>query len=65
MKHNLKISDSREPKAGGLVSCRTITVREKLLSRLLGNKQKVMVLIPGNSVSTVSITEISDGGAPV
>ena len=50
MKHNLKISVSREPKAGGLVSCRTITLREKLLSRLLGNKQKVMVLIPGNSV---------------
>lgn len=65
MKRNLKISVSREPKAGGLVSCRTITVREKLLSRLLGNKQKVMVLIPGNSVSTVSITEIPDGGAPV
>lgn len=65
MKHNLKISVSRELKAGGLVSCRTISLREKLLSRLLGNKQKVMVLIPGNSVSTVSITEISDGGAPV
>ena len=65
MKHNLKISVFREPKAGGLVSCRTITVREKLISRLLGNKQKVMVLIPGNSVSTVSITDISDGGAMV
>lgn len=65
MKHNLKISVSREPKAGGVVSCRTITLREKLLSRLLGSKQKVMVLIPGNSVSTVSITEISEGGAPV
>ena len=65
MKHKLKISVSREPKAGGLVRCRTITVREKLLSRLLGNKQKVMVLIPGNSVSTVSITDISDGGAMV
>ncbi len=65
MKHNLKISVSREPQAGGVVSCRTITLREKLLSRLLGNKQKVMVLIPGNSVSTVSITEIPDRGAPV
>lgn len=65
MKHNLKISVSREPKTGGLVSCKTITVREKLISRLLGNEQKVMVLIPGNSVSTVSITDISDGGAMV
>lgn len=65
MKHNLKISVSRAPKAGGLVSCKTITVREKLISRLLGNKQKVMVLIPGNSVSTVSITDISDGGTMV
>lgn len=65
MKHNLKISVSREPKTGGFVSCKTITVREKLISRLLGNEQKVMVLIPGNSVSTVSITDISDGGAMV
>lgn len=42
--------------------CKNISIREKLLTRLLGRKQKVMILIPGNTVSTVSITEVQEGG---
>lgn len=63
MKHNLKISVSKEPQSGGIVQCRNISIREKLMTRLLGRKQKVMILIPGNSVSTVSISEDQEGGA--
>ena len=63
MKHNLKISVSKEPQHGGIVQCCNISIREKLLTRLLGRKQKVMILIPGNTVSTVSITEVQEGGA--
>ena len=33
MKHNLKISVSKEPKTGGIVQCRSVTLREKLLTR--------------------------------
>lgn len=62
MKHNLKISVSKEPQHGGIVQCRNISIREKLLTRLLGQKQRMMILIPGNSVSTVSITEFAEGG---
>lgn len=62
MKHNLKISVSKEPQYGGIVQCRNISIREKLLTRLLGRKQQMMILIPGNSVSTVSITELAEGG---
>ena len=62
MKHNLRISVSKEPQGGGIVHCRNISIREKLLTRLLGCKQKVMILIPGSSVSTVSITEVQEGG---
>lgn len=62
MKHNLKISVSKEPQCGGIVQCRNISIREKLLTRLLGRKQQMMILIPGNSVSTVSITELTEGG---
>ena len=62
MKHNLRISVSKEPQRGGIVQCRNISIREKLLTRLLGRKQKVMILIPGNTVSTVSITEVQEGG---
>lgn len=62
MKHNLKISVSKEPQHGGIVRCRNISIREKLLTRLLGQQQRMMILIPGNSVSTVSITELAEGG---
>ena len=62
MKHSLRISVSKDPQKGGIVQCRNISIREKLLTRLLGHEQKVMILIPGNTVSTVSITEIQEGG---
>ena len=44
------------------MQCRSISIREKLLTRLLGRSQKVMILIPGNTVSTVSVTEVPEGG---
>lgn len=62
MKHNLKISVSKEPQHDGIVQCRNISIREKLLTRLLGHQQQMMILIPGNSVSTVSITDLAEGG---
>lgn len=65
MKHNLKISVSKEPKTGGIVQCRSVTLREKLLTRLLGAPQRVMVLIPGNTVESLSIIELPEGGAAV
>ncbi len=63
MRHNLKISVSKEPQSGGIVQCRNVSLREKLLTRLLGRQEKVMILVPGNSVESVCITEVPEGGA--
>ena len=63
MKHNLKISVSNEPQTGGVVRCRNVSLREKLLTLLLGRKERMMILIPGNSVAELSIIETPDGGA--
>ena len=63
MKHTLKIKVSKEPVDGGVVSCRTISMREKLLCKLFGCKRTITILIPGDSVESVSIGEISEGGA--
>lgn len=63
MKHNLTICVSQKPGSGGVVACRTVSLREKLLTLLLGPKQKVMVLVPGNSVESIAITELPNGGA--
>lgn len=65
MKHNLKISIVKEPRSGGIVQCRNVTMREKLLTFLFGRKERLMILVPGNSVDTVSITEIQEGGCRV
>ena len=63
MKHNLKISVSNSPQTGGVVRCRNVSLREKLLTLLLGRKERMMILIPGNSVAELSIVETPEGGA--
>ena len=63
MKHNLNISVSKKPSEDGIVQCRNVSLREKLLIRLLGRREKVMILVPGNSVESVCITEVPEGGA--
>ena len=60
MKHILKISVSKEPQDGGIVGCRHITMREKLLRILLGDKRRLTVIVPGDSVKALSIVE--EGG---
>lgn len=60
MKHILKISVSKEPQDGGIVGCRHITVRERLLRILLGDKRRLTVIVPGDSVKALSIVE--EGG---
>lgn len=62
MKHQLKISVSKKPQTGGIVRCRTVSLRERILRQLLGEKLKLMVLIPGDSVEALSIKEIKEEG---
>lgn len=62
MKHSLKVSVSKEPQTGGVVTCRNVTVREKLLSFLLGDKKHITILIPGDSVEELAICETAGKG---
>ena len=62
MRHNLSIRVSDNSPNGGVVACRTVSIREKLFTLLLGPRQKVMVVVPGNSVESIAITEVSLGG---
>ncbi len=62
MKHKLKISVSKEPQTGGIVTCRNVSVRERLLRLLFGDKRRVTVLIPGDSVGEIAICEAEKGG---
>lgn len=60
MRHKLKIKVSKERSNGGVLACRQVTVREKLLRFLLGSPVKLTVLVPGDSVDEVAIKEVTD-----
>ncbi len=62
MKHKLKISVSKNPQTAGIVSCRNISVRERLLRFLLGDKKSVTVLIPGDAIGEIAICETVEKG---
>ena len=53
----LGIRISKQKINGGTLTCRRVTVREKLLRFLLGTPIKLTVLVPGDTVSEVTINE--------
>lgn len=62
MKQHLTVSFSKKPKPGGIVNVRNVTVRERILRLLLGDPQKLTIIVPGNTVETVAIRETEEGG---
>ena len=62
MEHVLEIS-TRRPPGGGIAHCKRVTVRERLLRFLLGDKLKLTVIVPGDSVKALHIIEERGGSA--
>ncbi len=62
MKHTLKISVAKEPASGGIVSCRNVSMRERLVRFLLGEKRRLTIIVPGDSVRELAISEVMEGG---
>jgi hypothetical protein len=62
MKHNLSISVSEKPAERGVVRCQRLAIRERLLRHLLGEKCSVTIIVPGDTVECVSVTELQKGG---
>ncbi len=58
MTHAINIRVSKEKLNGGLLTCRSKTVRERLLRFLLGNPMKLTIIVPGDSVKEVGVSEI-------
>lgn len=55
MKLQIGINDSEEKET--ILSCRAVSIRERVLRFLLGEKQRLMILVPGENVAEVTITE--------
>ena len=60
MKHALRIKVSRDKVNGGVVTCRQLTVRERLLRFLLGSPTRLTVIVPGDTVEELDIKEIRE-----
>ena len=62
MEHTLRISVSKEPADGGIVSCRNVSVRERLARFLFGEKRSLTIIVPGGSVRELAVSEVMEGG---
>ena len=61
MHHTLKIGIGKdEPPGGGIVRCKKRQVRERILHWLLGKRLTVTIIVPGDSVKSLSIVEEAD-----
>ena len=65
MKHKLKISVSKEQHTDGILTCRNVTVRERILRFLLGDKQRLTILVPGDRIEELAICETMKGGEDI
>ena len=63
MKHTLQISVSKKPKNGGIVSCRKLSVMERFLRFIFGDKTRLTVIVPGDTVEELEIKEIGKEAA--
>ena len=61
MKHNLTICMKSEPEGGGLLRCKKVAIRERVMRRLFGEMKKIMIIVPGHSVEEVAIKEVEGG----
>lgn len=61
MSHTLKISINKDAGKSGVVRRKRISMRERLLTALLGPQRQMMVILPGNTVEALSIVEVPGG----
>lgn len=60
-RHSLKLHIARRiPDDPGIVATKTVRLRERFMRLLLGTPRKVMILVPGDSVKQIDITENAD-----
>ena len=58
MNHKINIGFCKKPDSNAIVSWRTVTMRERLLRLLLGERESLMVIVPSGSVKEMDIQEI-------
>ena len=62
MKHKMNINVSKEQESNGVLTCKKVKMKKGLFKKLFGDSQKVTIIIPGDSVRNVTISEIKEKG---
>lgn len=62
MKHKMNINVSKEQESNGVLTCKKVKMKKGLFKKLFGDSKKVTIIIPGDSVSDVTISEIKEKG---
>ena len=55
--HHVKIG-IKKPSPNQVLAARKVTLRDRLLNAIFGDGHKIVVLVPGENVGTISITEM-------
>ena len=61
MRHNLEVSVLK-PADGGVVRCKRVGIRERLMRLLFGEIRRMTIIIPGDTVDALRICEVPEGG---
>ncbi len=61
MRHNLEVSVFK-PADGGVVRCKRVGIRERLMRLLFGEIRRMTIIIPGETVDALRICEVPEGG---
>lgn len=61
MKHSLNIRLSKSQKGNSVLRCKNVFIREKLLTLILGRLQGITIIVPGNTVNKIAISENNGG----
>lgn len=62
MAQRLRIGVSRYADKNSVVAVRRVSIRERLLTFLLGKKKCLTIIVPGDSVRELSISEFQKEG---
>lgn len=62
MAHKLSISVFKDPGYGGAIHCRKVGIRERMMRFLFGEVRRMTIIIPGDTVEALRISEVPRGG---
>jgi hypothetical protein len=62
MKHQVQVNVSKSPIDGGIIACMVVPIKNRYLRKLIGDVDRMTVIIPGDTVNDITIREVKERG---